>query len=241
MVALHENVEYRHWVHGHTYWEPMTPHSIRYVCKYIAKEVETEDRQYHKAQSRMPPLGDAYFRLLAKKYIEDRLAPQDFLYSFAGVEHKGKQKRFVMRGKTRDNFLRYFHEGWWATYGDHPPNSEILDEWEDAQVKQGSQDEAKRDLAAEKVGLVKLRDHGIDNVSTLPVHKPKDHDLRSWMDPQRLHFSETLNVWLYEFDGEQRPWYWAMDENREWGWRSKIGAGAKNDLTPSYRQASRGR
>lgn len=241
IVPLGENVEFRHWPHGHTFWDRLNPETIAYVCKYVAKEVAEEGRLYHVGLSRRPPLGDAYFRLLAANYVAQRLAPQDWVYQFAGVEKKGRQRKFVMRGKTRENFIRYFRDGWWEAYGDHPPNSEILEKFEDKQAELGSQDEAKRVLAAEKAGLLNLRDSVRAEPSTHRPARPRVDQLRSWMDPARLMFSETLNVWLYVFDGEQRPWYWAMDDEGEWGWRSKIGARGKNDATGDYRLASRGR
>lgn len=240
IVRLGENFDFHWWKHGHTFWDRLSPESIRYVCKYVAKEVAEDGALYHMGMSRHPPLGDAYFRLLAAKYVADRLAPQDWYYSFADVRQDGKQRRFRMMGKTRDNFMRYFRDQWWEAYGDHPPNSPILEQWEDANAERGDQDAAQRVLDAEKVGLMSLRDSVSHEGMTQPAHKPKVHQLRSWMDPSRLHFSETLNVWLYVFDGEQRPWYWAKDDQGEWGWRSKIGVRSKNDASASYREASRG-
>lgn len=240
VVPLGENFAFKYWKHGHSWWDRLTPESCRYVAKYIAKETAEDGALFHLGMSRHPPLGDAYFRLLAARYVADRLAPQDWYYSFADVRKDGKQQKFRMQGKSRDNFLRYFHQGWWESYGDHPPNSPILEKWEDDQAESGTADSARRILQAEKVNLVKLRDHGIESGLTQSVHKPKLHQLRSWMDPNRLQFSELLNVWLYVFDGEQRPWYWAKDEEGEWGWRARIGVRSKNDTSASYATASRG-
>lgn len=234
IMEIGKNTDYQYWPHGHTYWDRLTPEAIAYVAKYVAKEVEAEGAFYHMGMSRRPPLGDGYFRMLAQRYIEARLAPQDFVYQFAGVERKGKQRKFVMRGKTRENFLRYYRDGWWAAYGDHPPNSEILDKFEDDESRAGSQDHAKRVLAAEKAGMLSLRDSVPHEGLTRKGRKPKSSDLRPWMDRDRLYFSETLNVWLYAFDGKQSPWYWAMDDQGEWGWRGRIGARARNDMSASY-------
>lgn len=233
IMELGKNVEWRHWPHGHTFWDRLTPETIRYVCKYIAKETVSEERAYHMGMSRMPPLGDQYFRWLAGTYVEARLAPQDFEYSFAGVEHKGRQKRFRMRTKTRENFLRYYRDQWWERWGDHPPNSEILETFEDKEAEAGNPEEARRIIEFEK--------HGVrQKAAMIPTHrvsKPAGHQLRPWMRSDRLVFSEMLNVWLYDFEGGQRPWYWAKDELGEFGWRTKIGVGVKNDLTPSYAEA----
>lgn len=240
IVRLRENTDFHWWPHGHTFWDALTPEAIRYACKYIAKEEVPDGDMHHKGMSRHPPLGDGYFRLLAARYVAARLAPQDWYYSFAEVRKGNHPQKFRMQGKTRENFMRYFRDQWWEAYGDHPPNSDILDEWEDANAERGSQDEAQRVLAAEKVGLMSLRDSVPHEGLTRAVPKPKTSQLRSWMDPNRLSFSETLNVWMYVFDGEQRPWYWARDDEGEWGWRAKIGARSQNDASAGYREASRG-
>lgn len=240
IIELGKNTDFKYWTHGHTYWDRLTPEAVAYVAKYVAKEVEAPDAFYHMGMSKRPPLGDAYFKLLAERYVAQRLAPQDFVYQFAGVERKGKQRKFVMRGKTRENFVRYFRDGWWATYGDHPPNSEILEAFEDLEAEKGSQETARRVLAAERVGLLSLRDSVPKEGLTRKGRKPKTSDLRPWMDPDRLYFSAPLNVWLYSFDGRQSPWYWAMDDEGEWGWRGKIGARGRNDGSANYRASSRG-
>lgn len=239
IVRLGENFDFHWWDHGHTFWDRLSPEAIRYACKYVAKEVTEDGAMFHMGMSRHPPLGDEYFRLLARRYVADRLAPQDWYYSFPDVRKKDKQQRFQMQGTTRRNFLRYFRDGWWAEYGDHPPNSEILDDFEDREAEAGSQDTAKRVLAAEKMGLLSLRDSVPHEGVPQSVKKPADSDLRSWMTKDRLVFSEHLNVWLYRFDGEQRPWYWTMDEAGDWGWHAVIGARARN-ATPSYLGVKRG-
>lgn len=239
MVELGKNVDFPHWHHGHSWWDRLTPEAIRYACKYVAKEVKEDGALYHLGMSRHPPLGDHFFRTKAALLIAERLAPQDWYYSFPEIRKDGKPRKFQMQGVTRRNFMRYFRNGWWETYGDHPPNSEILDEFENLEAQEGSQDDAQRVLAAEKIGLMSLRDSVPHEGLTRAVPKPKTSQLRSWMDPARLHFSETLNVWLYDFDGEQRPWYWSMDETGEYGWHAVIGARARND-SKSYLAAKRG-
>ena len=131
-IILGKNVDHEAWPHGHTYWQMMTPETVRYVTKYVAKEVGQEARQYHLGLSTRPPLGDQYFRQLAAEYIEARLAPQDFFYSFADVrDEKNHQIRFQLQGRSRQNFLRYFVEGWTEKWGDHAPNSDLVEAYED--------------------------------------------------------------------------------------------------------------
>lgn len=243
---LGKNIECPMWEHGHSYWQMGTPETVAYVCKYIAKEVAGEEadelRQYHMGLSKYPPLGDAYFRLLARQHVLQRLAPQDLFYSFDGVlDSKGKKKKFVIQGVSRENFLRYFTEGWWDLWGDHPPNSELLEAFDDDQALKGSPDEARRILAGEKAKVPGYRDVVKQTHFTGVVSKPTNDDLRRWMIPQRLKFSESLNVWLYQFEGGQSPWYWAKDASGSYGWREKIGGGAIYTNGQSYGDVSRGK
>lgn len=229
-------IDWEFWKHGHTFWQEVTPASVRYVCKYIAKETASEDRAFHMGMSRRPLLGSKYFQMLADSYVEQRLAPQDWKYQFPEVLKKGKLWRFSMRGKTRAQFLRYYRDQWWKRWGDHPPNSEILEEFEDKEAQEGSPEEARRIIAFEKHGRPAKEASG--GAARHLVSKPQGKQLHSWMTADRLVFSEMLNVWLYEFDGDQRPWYWAKDEQGEYGWRAKIGAANRNDSRPGYRERS---
>lgn len=226
-----------YWPHGYSFWtDGRTPEAVRYVCKYIAKEVFDEEAQYHKGMSRFPPLGDAYFRQLASDLVEEMLAPQDFFYRFENVRNrKDEPVEFQMQGKTRENFLRYYRDAWIAKFGDMRlmPNSEIVEEFLDAEVRRGSQDDAKRVLAAEKHGV---RESVMRTPFTGVVQKPTD--IRPWMDPKRIQFSDGLNVWMYVFDGAQRPWYWARDNQGVWGWRARIGSGHAGVGVSGYRQRS---
>lgn len=241
LVPLERQVEFEQWPHGLTFWQLATPEAIRYVTKYIAKEVETEERQYHNGLSKQPPLGDAWFNQYARKFAEQQLAPQDLFYSFPHVcDRHGRAVKFMMQGVTATNFLKYFLH-WWEVLnpGTYVPNSELVELYQDALASAGSQDEAERVLAGEKVGLYSLR----DSVTVVPftgtVKKPKESDLRSWMDPSRLTFNETLNVWQYNFDGNQRPWYWALDSGGSIGWRAKIGVEWPDEKQSYARQSGR--
>lgn len=221
---LESMIECPMWEHGHSLWKRGTPESLAYVTKYIAKEVIEEDRQYHQSLSKYPPLGDRYFRQLAEQFVSQRLAPQDWFYSFGHVrDRSGKIKKFVIQGKSRENFMRYFRDGWNERYGDQAPNSEILEAFEDAEALRGSPEEARRILAAEKVKAPGYRDVLRKSNFTGTVSKPKGEDLRRWMNPARLKFSDKLNVWCYEFDGDQGFWYWARSSQGSYGWRVKIG------------------
>lgn len=224
---LGRNFDDEHWPHGHSFWDECYPETIQYVTKYLAKEATSEERQYHMGLSKKPPLGDAWFKGLARRYVEHRLAPQDLFYSFDGVlDKKGHPRVFVMQGSTAQNFLRYYVDLWESTYRDHPPNSDLVGEFLDREAKKGDAAQAQAALMAEKLRAPGARQDALKrDAFTGTVKKPMESDLRQWMVPSRLSFDDRLNVWRYDFEGGQRPWYWARDREGVWGWRSAIGAG----------------
>lgn len=235
---MRELVACDHWDHGHSYWDECSPATLRYVTKYVAKELPEPGAQFHCGYSRLPPLGDAWFRELALDHVRQGLAPRDLFYSFPDVlDRHGNRIRFQMMGKTRENFLRYFRDAWWSTYGDHPPACELLEQLEDREALVGDAESARRELELEKHGGISRI--GRRDKLTGRVKRPEESDLRSWMHPGRVRFSEGLNVWLYEFDGEQRPWYWARNAEGVYGWRARIGVAQNpNPARPDYRERS---
>lgn len=108
-----------HWEHGHAVWEELqddyeasASRAVRYVCKYLAKDIHDAARQVvGPRMSKKPPLGDAWLRDRAAQYVQQGLAPQDLFYSFPDVRSSdGAVKRFVLNGVSADNFIRYYVE-----------------------------------------------------------------------------------------------------------------------------------
>lgn len=162
----------RHWQHGHAVWEELVDgfdaaasRAVRYVCKYLLKDSQDDASQMLGPRlSKKPPLGDAWLRKRARRYVEQGLAPQDLFYSFPDVRAKdGQLKRFMLGGVSADNYLRYYvetltgvpmpvwddgtkadrlvyeQELWrWILLALSPgarmPNSELVEEWLDALV-----------------------------------------------------------------------------------------------------------
>lgn len=182
----------RCWPHGHAVWEELldgydaaAARAVRYVCKYLLKDSQDEASQMLGPRlSKKPPLGDAYFRDLARRYVEQGLAPQDLFYSFPDVRAKdGQLRRFMLGGVSADNFIRYYvetitgvpmpvwdkgtkaarlvyeQELWqWILLALSPktrmPNSELVEEWLDSFVPELREAEAYR----EKVrGIIRKR------------------------------------------------------------------------------------
>lgn len=122
------------WPHGHQLWMTASEASARYVCKYINKDIGVEERQAHLSMSKKPPIGDTYFRLLAQKYVDAGLSPQDLFYSFPEIKDykTGLPKKYLMRDTTAYNFLEYYKAAWKAMYPKrYHPYSEVIENHDD--------------------------------------------------------------------------------------------------------------
>lgn len=223
---LRENFNERHWPHGWSYWDKATPEAVRYACKYILKDTGDDARQgYGPMPSKVPPLGDAYFRQLAAKYVQAGLAPQDLYYSFPDVRRvphgtraktaKGfrdaaKPVQFLLSGKSAENYVRYYMEEWRRQHGTEPPASPLVYGWYDDGRDMTSHD--KKTWAQEQLEQFKpLR--AFSGYVPVPQVKP-----RGFTDPV---FSEKLNCYVTRCPTfGQRLMYGTSDEGVI-GWLEK--------------------
>ena len=76
-IKLNRRLPFDMWGNGWAYWEKPTYKSVRYVCKYIQKDIGDDFRQGHLAMSKKPPIGDQFFKALAVQYASAGKAPTD--------------------------------------------------------------------------------------------------------------------------------------------------------------------
>ena len=187
----------RHWPHGWSYWEKPSPASIRYVCKYIQKDIRDAEKQGHLAMSKKPPLGAEYFDRLARKYVDQGLAPQSPYYSFAHVRDKNdKPVQFYLAGVSLDNFCQAFLNYWAIYRGGHYPSSPLIDEFCDRIARPPS-----------TVLLEPFRPGG-----SVP-----------WIPPPEgceMKFSQPHNSYYYERNGTR--YFWSYNSGGERAWQRKI-------------------
>lgn len=121
------------WGHGFVHVENPDWQGLKYALKYILKEKESRGAYSHLAMSKKPPLGYQYFDSLADLHVQQGIAPTTFAYKFDDVrDSKYRRIKFMMQGKTRDNFLSRIKRKWAEKYGEgQVPNSELFEEWED--------------------------------------------------------------------------------------------------------------
>ena len=144
---LRKNFIEPHWVHGWSYWDNVGPASVRYVCKYVQKDLEDAEAQGLLRMSKKPPLGARYFAERAQIYVEAGLAPQNLSYTFTEAKDRdGKLLKFMLGGRSAELFLEEYLLRWRGfppsgfagppscPRGWHYPESELVQEFEDKRL-----------------------------------------------------------------------------------------------------------
>ncbi len=213
---LRENFLEKHWPHGWSYWDKVSASAIRYACKYLQKDMEDASHQgFGPMPSKKPPLGDAYFRQLAQRYVDAGISPQHLFYSFPDVTRvphgtRGKTVRtlrdsarpvqFQMRHKTAENFCAYFVEGWRKAHNDEPPRSPVIWAYLGKQL----------DAYLDRIDLdPKFERHG---------HVPRP--LKPPHDGTPVQFDAGANC-FFSFVAGKRVWY-SYDTDGDLQWHEKI-------------------
>lgn len=220
---LRENFMQKHWPHGWSYWDKITPEAIRYACKYLLKDVADDEQQgWGPMMSKKPPLGHEYFRQLADTYVAQRLAPQNLFYSFPDVRRvphgfKGKTEKqfreaarpvqFHMHGKTAENFLSYFIDRWREVYDDEPPRSDVIWAFQAKRLDEYCQSVAEPRFERKSKGSV-------------PLAPPFDGAHVQFCDKANCYFTDTAGI---------RLWY-SVDNEGDAGWHVKIGPKEHNPI-----------
>lgn len=118
-----------HWPHGWSTWEPLgvtaedTAAAVRYVCKYLNKELGGPERQAMCRMSKKPLLGAAWLHERARLHVSQGIAPQDLFYSFPDLlASDGRPKQFMLRpgSAAADLFCQSFNDQWAQAYPCEP-------------------------------------------------------------------------------------------------------------------------
>lgn len=205
------------WDHGWSYWEiPESPAAFKYVCKYVLKDQRDDENQSRFQMSKTPPIGTPFFTMLAKRYVQQGLSPQDLFYRFPEAKKRnGAPIDFKMSGRAADYFIEAYIAEFIRVHGhDRWPNSDMVEEYLDKQVP------PEMDLQ---------RRHYPDY-----VHRPKKQNLLSYMLMENVAFAERLNVWKHTDPKTGYVLYWAKNPKGEYQWQGVIGRGGSR-LPPPIR------
>jgi hypothetical protein len=133
----------KHWPHGFSFWEKVNQErisAVRYICKYVHKDLDDALRQGHLAMSKKPPIGSEYFAGLAQRHVEAGLSPADLSYSFAGVVNpQGEKIKFMLprHSRSADTYILEFVTRWEKQRpGQFWPHSDIVEHFEDKWVRE---------------------------------------------------------------------------------------------------------
>jgi len=184
------------WPAGFQQWQKVTPETVRYICKYINKDIGKDERQAHMSMSKKPPLGFDYFNDLAMRYVEQGLAPQTFEYSFPEYKKGGKKKVFYMAGTTAKNFISQYLSLWSVHKDGHAPYSPIVEKYEDA-LARGS--------------TIQPRDTFYKYLRT-----PNGSPVKQAKDPETgymgLYYVDDFDYWnWYRYDDERSEYQWQRE------------------------------
>lgn len=205
-MPLRERFMERHWPHGWSQWDRGDDVSaVRYVCKYISKDLRDAERQGQVSLSKVPPLGAHYFDGLARRYVEQGISPRVPEYHFADVrdDRTGETVKYRLRGASLDRFCLAFLTQWEKVHRGHPPASDMIQEYLDRV--------APASLA--------LRPAPFRAISEKPW-KPTPNGAPAF-------FSERHNSWAVDNDGETL--FWSYDLTGKRAWQSVIRTEAQAD------------
>ena len=188
-------VNWKYWPQGFSYFQQPDWKGFQYVLKYVLKDTDLDSADSHLAMSKKPPLGYEFFNELAKTHVEQAVIPRSYKYKVGGIKKdNGTEKVFMMQGKTRENFMNAFKDGWIQKYGKEP-QSEFYDEWDEKNYSVEYTDEE----------LVK-RLHNKDVMYYEPWKQMGiDEDQGTWMEAEYfgneivIHGKEN-ETWIYEDD-----------------------------------------
>lgn len=224
---LNKRLVQAQWDFGWSFWEKIDDlgASVRYVCKYIQKDLRDAERQRQVSMSRFPALGAVYFSRLAGRYVDQGISPQQPSYHFPDVVDKhGETIKFRMLGRSREWFVDCFLQQWADRYRRPPPHSEMVEERLDELARYAQE------------------------------FKPKPFRPgygRPWIKPPQggeVVFSEVHNGWVWL--GRTETLFWSFDDEGRRAWHARIrteteaerlrAASERRAALPTYEEMSRG-
>lgn len=146
-----------HWQAGWSVWERLgstpedTAAAVRYVCKYLNKDIGGEQKQAICRMSKIPLLGADWLHHKARLHVEAGIAPADLFYEFPGVNRpNGERVPFMLRpgSAAAKLFCQSFVDQWALAHpGRFMPPSKLIEEFIDpgAWEKRKPSDEGQRE------------------------------------------------------------------------------------------------
>lgn len=204
-------VEWKYWKHGFSYFQNPDWKGFKYVVKYVLKQKELDSSDSHLAMSKKPPLGDRFFKRLAEEHVEQALVPRSFVYKIKDVKNDaGQEKKFLMQGVTRRNFMDHFKTKWREKYGEDPTPTEFFEEWDNInyEIKYNDEELLKRLHSKNKLpenyrpfedGIEKIKDPWVIEFEYQGINGVAIEEYKKW-----FIYSEDGHQWREEREDELR-------------------------------------
>lgn len=131
------------WPHGHSKYVECNNNKIAYVAGYVSggqsahsKQIKQPKREADRViakGSKNPLVGGRFFDDLARRHVDQGLAPQDKSYSFdCSRTRSGMKFDYWMGPSAKEYFCRRYIHHWRRRHGNaHPPVSEMLMQYDD--------------------------------------------------------------------------------------------------------------
>lgn len=219
------NVRY-FWPHGWSHWKKAHKGTVRYVCKYVLKDIDDAENQSLMNMTKNPPLGAIYFKEMARSAARQGVALYDASYSFAGIvyakgEKAGQRRKYMLRGRTEEIFVQEYIDEYRLVWRRDPPQTQYLQEWD-----QGWKRELRRitERRKERVGRWAVRDHfnhAADTERRREIEQKRREETEGdiqWELPQEKPRKgpRDLDEWKHTFEKE---WLRYGEAKRVQGWR----------------------
>lgn len=156
-----------HWSLGWSTWERLgvrpedTAAAVRYVCKYLNKDLGGEEKQALCRMSKVPLLGADWLHHKARLHVEAGIPPKDLKYEFPGVNRpNGERVPFMLRpgSAAAKLFCQSFVDQWAEAFPARAiPHSKLVEEFIDpgAWEKRKPSDEGQREWERKAEALEK--------------------------------------------------------------------------------------
>lgn len=131
------------WPYGFSQFQLMDEGSAKYALKYLSKGDLLSNEDKRVGLSTKPPLGDAYFKMLAQDHVQAGLSPQTCKYRLPNERNRdGTPVEYYLGGTAIYNFLDHFAALWRAKHGkENWPFSELMCEYEEERFNRAQEGE----------------------------------------------------------------------------------------------------
>lgn len=130
-IALDRNIHWKPWPRGFVFFQKPNADStaaLRYPMKYSIPDSKQQSNKTMLQMSKKPLLGYDFICEYAQRFVDARLVPNDFNYTFDHLwRAESGRETFYFLGRSQSVFLGQFLHRWIETYGPDVPSSPLIE------------------------------------------------------------------------------------------------------------------